>query len=164
MNRLEREALKAQRLQNAQSALELASPAKILEEMGLADQIMGGRAQAKMQGELHPLELERQAHINKQFEQNNAAQQFRNDNAQSVLDREAQRHHADIQGLNLSNELQRRELDGFDESQAHERAMREKALESAEINAFSGILNNACLLYTSPSPRDLSTSRMPSSA
>ena len=25
-------------------------------------------------------------------------------------------------------------------------------------------LNNYCLLYTSPSPRDLSTSRMPSSA
>ena len=25
-------------------------------------------------------------------------------------------------------------------------------------------LHNACLLYTSPSPRDLSTSRMPSSA
>ena len=25
-------------------------------------------------------------------------------------------------------------------------------------------LNNTCLLYTSPSPRDLSTSRMPSSA
>ena len=29
---------------------------------------------------------------------------------------------------------------------------------------FVGILFNACLLYTSPSPRDLSTSRMPSSA
>ena len=27
-----------------------------------------------------------------------------------------------------------------------------------------GIIINACLLYTSPSPRDLSTSRMPSSA
>ena len=26
------------------------------------------------------------------------------------------------------------------------------------------VMNNACLLYTSPSPRDLSTSRMPSSA
>ena len=26
------------------------------------------------------------------------------------------------------------------------------------------LLNNVCLLYTSPSPRDLSTSRMPSSA
>ena len=26
------------------------------------------------------------------------------------------------------------------------------------------VANNACLLYTSPSPRDLSTSRMPSSA
>ena len=30
---------------------------------------------------------------------------------------------------------------------------------------FAGILRvNVCLLYTSPSPRDLSTSRMPSSA
>ena len=28
----------------------------------------------------------------------------------------------------------------------------------------SGSLSNICLLYTSPSPRDLSTSRMPSSA
>ena len=27
-----------------------------------------------------------------------------------------------------------------------------------------GHVNNICLLYTSPSPRDLSTSRMPSSA
>ena len=27
-----------------------------------------------------------------------------------------------------------------------------------------GLLNQGCLLYTSPSPRDLSTSRMPSSA
>ena len=29
---------------------------------------------------------------------------------------------------------------------------------------FTGGQTNACLLYTSPSPRDLSTSRMPSSA
>ena len=29
---------------------------------------------------------------------------------------------------------------------------------------FSGVLSIICLLYTSPSPRDLSTSRMPSSA
>ena len=28
----------------------------------------------------------------------------------------------------------------------------------------NGIQDNSCLLYTSPSPRDLSTSRMPSSA
>ena len=27
-----------------------------------------------------------------------------------------------------------------------------------------GMINKVCLLYTSPSPRDLSTSRMPSSA
>ena len=32
-------------------------------------------------------------------------------------------------------------------------------------NAFAGVVNIiTCLLYTSPSPRDLSTSRMPSSA
>ena len=29
---------------------------------------------------------------------------------------------------------------------------------------YTGIKTNICLLYTSPSPRDLSTSRMPSSA
>ena len=31
-------------------------------------------------------------------------------------------------------------------------------------NNTSGVLSYTCLLYTSPSPRDLSTSRMPSSA
>ena len=35
-------------------------------------------------------------------------------------------------------------------------------LASADNNLFK--LNSVCLLYTSPSPRDLSTSRMPSSA
>ena len=33
-----------------------------------------------------------------------------------------------------------------------------------EIDALGGVMAMACLLYTSPSPRDLSTSRMPSSA
>ena len=37
-------------------------------------------------------------------------------------------------------------------------ALREKTV------VFQERLANACLLYTSPSPRDLSTSRMPSSA
>ena len=32
------------------------------------------------------------------------------------------------------------------------------------IRGFGNGANNPCLLYTSPSPRDLSTSRMPSSA
>ena len=36
--------------------------------------------------------------------------------------------------------------------------------EAAEKAGFDMIICNACLLYTSPSPRDLSTSRMPSSA
>ena len=34
----------------------------------------------------------------------------------------------------------------------------------AEINAINSVREKTCLLYTSPSPRDLSTSRMPSSA
>ena len=37
--------------------------------------------------------------------------------------------------------------------------------ETKDISTnFAGLANNTCLLYTSPSPRDLSTSRMPSSA
>ena len=36
--------------------------------------------------------------------------------------------------------------------------------ETAEAYGVSGPILRACLLYTSPSPRDLSTSRMPSSA
>ena len=42
-------------------------------------------------------------------------------------------------------------------------------VQHEEINSrdYGGLIftsSNACLLYTSPSPRDLSTSRMPSSA
>ena len=44
-----------------------------------------------------------------------------------------------------------------------------KKLEDGEVVEISyvvtnGPTTNGCLLYTSPSPRDLSTSRMPSSA
>ena len=35
---------------------------------------------------------------------------------------------------------------------------------NADISAIEIVEKGACLLYTSPSPRDLSTSRMPSSA
>ena len=37
-------------------------------------------------------------------------------------------------------------------------------LASSYAKSFSASLHGGCLLYTSPSPRDLSTSRMPSSA
>ena len=40
----------------------------------------------------------------------------------------------------------------------------EDAAINREIRALMEISHNPCLLYTSPSPRDLSTSRMPSSA
>ena len=45
---------------------------------------------------------------------------------------------------------------------------REPLNDTVEIviigGGFGGLLLGGCLLYTSPSPRDLSTSRMPSSA
>ena len=37
-------------------------------------------------------------------------------------------------------------------------------IEADQVVSIGATQNNACLLYTSPSPRDLSTSRMPSSA
>jgi len=40
----------------------------------------------------------------------------------------------------------------------------EFAVAPSGINDFFGTPRSPCLLYTSPSPRDLSTSRMPSSA
>ena len=42
------------------------------------------------------------------------------------------------------------------------RARRDKSTATRDATASAG--TRACLLYTSPSPRDLSTSRMPSSA
>ena len=41
--------------------------------------------------------------------------------------------------------------------------MRGKPIDSKKAEEW-GLINECCLLYTSPSPRDLSTSRMPSSA
>ena len=38
------------------------------------------------------------------------------------------------------------------------------AIDVAHVETFTKVLRLDCLLYTSPSPRDLSTSRMPSSA
>ena len=40
----------------------------------------------------------------------------------------------------------------------------ENMLNGNELNHEVSVLLTNCLLYTSPSPRDLSTSRMPSSA
>ena len=42
--------------------------------------------------------------------------------------------------------------------------MKEYTKLNQEYRALEKIVVKACLLYTSPSPRDLSTSRMPSSA
>jgi len=36
--------------------------------------------------------------------------------------------------------------------------------DGVDIVSVAWVINHLCLLYTSPSPRDLSTSRMPSSA
>ena len=43
-------------------------------------------------------------------------------------------------------------------------SINEDGLPESESILIDGTLGRICLLYTSPSPRDLSTSRMPSSA
>ena len=42
--------------------------------------------------------------------------------------------------------------------------VKETGVEVNRPNASTAVRDESCLLYTSPSPRDLSTSRMPSSA
>ena len=46
----------------------------------------------------------------------------------------------------------------------HTKAYPEIDLKKLEFLGFVQFRNNGCLLYTSPSPRDLARSRMPSSA
>ena len=53
-------------------------------------------------------------------------------------------------------------LDALDK-QVLPKALRELAIDDSEVADILS-MTNTCLLYTSPSPRDLSTSRMPSSA
>ena len=43
-------------------------------------------------------------------------------------------------------------------------SLKKMGYDGVEVPLFNYDLDYACLLYTSPSPRDLSTSRMPSSA
>ena len=61
----------------------------------------------------------------------------------------------ELQNLNLMLELNATVLCGRNEARRQEFAQHLAATEAHFFN---------CLLYTSPSPRDLSTSRMPSSA
>ena len=49
-------------------------------------------------------------------------------------------------------------------NQFFESVFQDAVLDSPEFQASLGYKSNYCLLYTSPSPRDRSISRMPSSA
>ena len=82
----------------------------------------------------------------------------------------------------LIENLQREDLNPVEEARGYDRLKREFELTQDEISKATGkarstiansmrilslspkILDMICLLYTSPSPRDVSTSRMPSSA
>ena len=59
------------------------------------------------------------------------------------------------------------EADFADSTKKNQEEQKDNTLEEKEIASENQSLennDNDCLLYTSPSPRDLSTSRMPSSA
>ena len=56
------------------------------------------------------------------------------------------------------------EIKEFPAEQEPEGSQTEQNDSEKQNESFQGDQNNACLLYTSPSPRDRSLSRMPSSA
>ena len=64
--------------------------------------------------------------------------------------------------------VQRHDLNPLEEAQGYKRLIDEFSYDQEKVSKFIGKsrshITNSCLLYTSPSPRDLSTSRMPSSA
>ena len=68
------------------------------------------------------------------------------------------------EAISLLNDIKDEEQDAFDNLpenfQESERATR----MTEAIDEIDEAISSICLLYTSPSPRDLSTSRMPSSA
>ena len=57
-----------------------------------------------------------------------------------------------------------REFGDLKENAEYHAAKEEQSLAEARIRDIESKLSNACLLYTSPSPRDRQKSRMPSSA
>ena len=63
--------------------------------------------------------------------------------------------------INISAGGRSFEVEKLNEGASHTLRFNSKSEGGGEINAE---LDGTCLLYTSPSPRDLSTSRMPSSA
>ena len=68
--------------------------------------------------------------------------------------------------LNAESPLFKDFLSQYYESQEHQSGMTDLANNLADYRQIGAFNNESliCLLYTSPSPRDLSTSRMPSSA
>ena len=64
------------------------------------------------------------------------------------------------------NAIEYGEVSADELSQYEANALRDFVSLAKEIVSFEDQINDilTCLLYTSPSPRDLSTSRMPSSA
>ena len=70
----------------------------------------------------------------------------------------AQRAAANQRGTSSEPELDRLVSDLHEDQRALLRAMRQVGTSPSLVKTYG------CLLYTSPSPRDLSTSRMPSSA
>ena len=67
-------------------------------------------------------------------------------------------------GANLSDERAQNEKIERQIKEIKLKQLRDEVLTVDEVSEDWALLSSICLLYTSPSPRDLSTSRMPSSA
>eukprot|EP00831_Metopus_contortus_P060880 TRINITY_DN52774_c0_g1_i1.p1 TRINITY_DN52774_c0_g1~~TRINITY_DN52774_c0_g1_i1.p1 ORF type:complete len:203 (-),score=62.74 TRINITY_DN52774_c0_g1_i1:38-646(-) len=81
------------------------------------------------------------------------------------LEQFEQKNNALLADIQLANEEIILFKDSFEKEQrANSRLKQENEKHLRDSKELSKLLENTCLLYTSPSPRDLSTSRMPSSA
>ena len=65
---------------------------------------------------------------------------------------------------NYNTDLPMPNIVHLDQKELEEKYYKNTQGSGDKLYAFYGLEDDTCLLYTSPSPRDLSTSRMPSSA
>ena len=99
------------------------------------------------------------------FDRNSDGSLHQNAFAGQTADRTV--HKGDLTGIEIINRLMEKALSSGIEKMQEHRAI--GLIPTKDGSALSSVLmidmrRGVCLLYTSPSPRDLSTSRMPSSA
>ena len=85
-------------------------------------------------------------------------------NARSSIPRGLSSAQAQLEVAKIRQETELKRIQAQRSAQAEQAELRRREIENERYRNRILESRNTCLLYTSPSPRDLSTSRMPSSA